>query len=222
MTAASAEEGLELARSYRPDVITLDVQMPGMDGWTALKSLKADPELCDIPVIMMTMVDEKATGFALGAAEYLTKPVDRDRLLELVSRFRRQSSQLPILLVEDDEAVREVLRRTLSKEGLRVAEASNGLEALEFLGQTLPSLILLDLMMPEMDGFRMVEELKAKPEWREIPVVVITAKDITEEDKSRLQGAVEAVLTKDEHDQVAVVNEMKELINKHLGSTLSV
>jgi hypothetical protein len=221
MTAASGEEGLELARKHRPDVITLDVQMPGMDGWEVLKTLKSDPELRQIAVIMMTNIDEKTTGYALGAAEYMTKPVDRDHLVEVLKKFRNNASTRPVLVVEDDAGVREIIRRALSMEGLKVVEAGNGIEALARLAESAPSLILLDLMMPEMDGFGFIEELRRSDEWNKIPVVVLTAKDISSEDRSRLEGFTSAVLVKKGQSPDALIREMRDLIQQATGSGVS-
>jgi CheY-like chemotaxis protein len=221
MTASNGEEGLELARKHRPDVITLDVQMPGMDGWEVLKTLKSDPELRQIAVIMMTNIDEKTTGYALGAAEYMTKPVDRDHLVEVLKKFRNNASTRPVLVVEDDPSVREIIRRALSQEGLKVLEAANGIEALARLAESPPSLILLDLMMPELDGFGFIDELRRKDEWNKIPVVVLTAKDISSDDRSRLEGFTSAVLVKKGQSPDALIREMRDLIQQATGPGVS-
>jgi PAS domain S-box-containing protein len=221
MTAASGEEGLELARKHRPDVITLDVQMPGMDGWEVLKTLKSDPELRQIAVIMMTNIDEKTTGYSLGAAEYMTKPVDRDHLVEVLKKFRNNASTRPVLVVEDDPSVREIVRRALSLEGLKVLEASNGVEALDRLAESPPSLILLDLMMPELDGFGFIEELRRHDQWSRIPVVVLTAKDLSSDDRKRLEGVTSALLVKKGQSPDALIREMRDLIQQATGPGVS-
>jgi CheY-like chemotaxis protein len=177
------EEALRLAREIAPDAITLDVMMPGMDGWAVLTALKADAATADIPVIMVTIVDDRNLGYALGAADYLTKPIDRDRLVAVLARHR---SQRPILVVDDDPALRELLRRTLEREGYAVLEADDGRSALSRIGERLPGLILLDLMMPHMNGFELLTELRARPEWRGIRAVV--TKDLTPEERQRLNG----------------------------------
>ena len=221
MTAANGEEGLRLAKEHRPDVVTLDVQMPGMGGWDVLKALKADPALREIAVIMMTNTDEKNTGFKLGSAEYMTKPIDRDRLVDVLKKFRDNASTRPVLLVEDDNAVREVVRRALSQDGLKVVEASNGREALERLSESPPSLILLDLMMPEMDGFGFIAELRKDDQWDDIPVVVLTAMDLSAEDRQRLEGCATAVMFKKEQSQDILIREMRDLIQRNLESEVS-
>ena len=192
-----------------------------MDGWEVLKALKSDPELREIAVIMMTNIDEKNTGYSLGAAEYMTKPVDRERLIEVLKKYRDNASTRPVLIVEDDGAVRETVRRALSQDGLKVLEAGNGREALERMAESPPSLILLDLMMPVMDGFDFVDELRRNTAWRESPVVVLTAKDISAEEQARLQGFARAVLMKREQSQDALIREMRELIQQVVGSEVS-
>jgi signal transduction histidine kinase/DNA-binding response OmpR family regulator len=194
LTAPGGEEGLRLAKQMRPDVITLDVLMPGMDGWAVLRAIKNDPEIADIPVIMVTMVDDKDMGHALGAADYLPKPIDRDRLASLLRKYRCHPG--PVLIVEDDPVTREMMRRTLEQDGWQVSEAENGKVALQRIGEDPPGLILLDLMMPEMDGFEFVAELRKNEAWRGIPVVVITAKDVTPEDRMRLDGSVKKIFQK--------------------------
>jgi signal transduction histidine kinase/CheY-like chemotaxis protein/ligand-binding sensor domain-containing protein len=194
--ASDGRAGLELARALRPDIITLDVMMPGLDGWAVLSALKADPATAAIPVVMLSIVDDRNIGFSLGAADYLTKPIDFSRLHTLVAKYRKPVETQSVLLVEDDARTRELLRRTLQKEGWRVDEAENGRAGLACVNERMPSLILLDLMMPEMDGFGFLEALRKLPDAQRVPVVVITAKDITDDDRRRLSGEVARVLEK--------------------------
>ena len=214
VAATGGEEGLRLARELRPDVITLDVLMPGLDGWAVLAALKADPALAEIPVIMLTMVDDRGLGYALGAAEYLTKPLDRERLLAAVRKHRRD---LPVLVVDDDPVVRELLRRQLEAEGYRVSEAADGRAALARLREAVPGVILLDLMMPEMDGFELMEAMRREAGWAGIPVVVLTAKDLTAEDRERLNGRVERVLQKGAYTKDALLGEVRRLVGASLA-----
>jgi CheY-like chemotaxis protein len=209
VTAARGEEGLRLARALRPDVITLDVMMPGMDGWAVLSALKADAETTDIPVIMVTIVDDRNLGYALGAADYLTKPFDRERLVAVLARHRRE---LSVLVVDDDPALRELLRRLLDREGYRVVEAENGRVALDRIREARPGLILLDLMMPEMDGFEFVHGFQTQGAGGRIPIVVMTAKDLTDEDHRRLNGYVEQILEKGLYSRETLLEELRELV----------
>jgi len=211
-TALKGEEGLRLARELHPDAITLDVLMPGMDGWTVLTTLKADPDLAHIPVIMLTIVDDKSKGYALGVSEYMVKPVDRDRLTAVLQKYRSAPPPFRVLVVEDEAVTREIMRRTLEKECWVVIEAENGRAALECLAETRPGLILLDLMMPEMDGFQFVVELRKNKAWRAIPVVVVTAKDLTAQDRLRLNGYVEKILQKEAYGRDALLAEVRDLV----------
>jgi signal transduction histidine kinase/CheY-like chemotaxis protein len=212
VSAAGGEEGLRLARDLRPTAITLDVMMPGMDGWAVLTALKADAELADIPVIMLTIVDGQNLGYALGASDYLTKPVDRDRLLAILKKYPSQSPSPLVLVVEDDAATRELLQRLLGKEGWAVTTAENGQAALQRVAEQRPALILLDLMLPEMDGFQVVEALRRQDAWRSIPIVVVTAKDLTAADHARLNGYVEKILQKVAYSREALLAEIRELV----------
>ena len=196
VTASSGEQGLRLAREIQPVAITLDVMMPGMDGWAVLRMLKADAELHKIPVIMLTMIDDRTRGYSLGAVDYLTKPVDRELLHKTLSCYHCAEKVCPVLLVEDDEETRALMASNLEKAGWIVSEAGNGQQALDMLPDVRPQLILLDLMMPVMDGFGFLAAMRAKPEWQHIPVIVITAKDLTAEDRARLAGNVEEVFEK--------------------------
>ena len=194
--AASGKEGLALAKSLRPVAITLDVVMPGMDGWAVLTALKGDPDLAETPVVIVTMTDDRQMGYALGAADYLNKPVDPVRLTSILRRFAPEIASPSLLIVEDDDAMRESTRRLLNREGWDVCVAVNGRDALARLSERIPSLILLDLIMPEMDGFEFIGRLRETSAWRNIPVVVLTAKDIDEREHSRLHGSVAGILRK--------------------------
>ncbi len=207
LTATEGVDGLRLAREFHPHVITLDVLMPGMDGWSVLRELKADPKLSAIPVIMITMADDRSTGYALGASDYLTKPIDRERLAASVRRYRQGSQG--VLVVEDDDDTREMMVRTLGNDGWTVRAAANGRLALDRVRESMPELILLDLMMPEMDGFELIAHLRENEAWRSIPVVVLTAKDITPEDHLRLQGNVRKVFRKASFSRDELIEEIR-------------
>ncbi len=195
--AYDGAQALEIARNERPDVITLDVMMPKLDGWTVLGKLKSEPALAPIPVIMLTIVDERTTGYSLGAAEYMTKPVDRNRLLELLRRFAAKSREAVVLVVDDSDEVRAVVRSTVEKAGLKTVEAENGQAALDWLGKNPPpALVLLDLMMPVMDGFTFLERAQQVPALARVPVVVLTAKDLTEAERRVINERTLLVLTK--------------------------
>jgi len=196
VSASTGKQGLRLAKELRPAAITLDAMMPGMDGWTVLAALKADPETAEIPVVMLSILDNQDLGFALGASDYLTKPIDSDRLARVLKKYAGHMRSGRILIVEDDSDTRETLSRRLQKMGWTVSEAKNGRVALELVREHRPELILLDLMMPEMDGFEFVEELRRSDVWREIPIVVVSAKDINQEDQRRLNRQVAKILRK--------------------------
>ena len=211
--AADGLAGLEAARAMHPDVITLDVLMPHMDGWAVLKELKSDPTLADIPVIMATITDERNLGIALGASEYLTKPINRERLAAVLARYSRADAPRRVLVVEDDESARALIRRALEAEGWEVDEAENGRVALERLDASRHALVLLDLMMPEMDGFEFLETVRGGEDPSAVPIVVITAKELTDEDRVRLNGGVERIVQKGSRDRF--LHEVRDLVALH-------
>jgi len=211
--AADGRTGLEMAKRLKPAVITLDVMMPSLDGWAVLSALKAEPATADIPVVMLTIVDDRNMGFALGAADYFTKPIDWQRLATVLHKYRQRATAQSVLIVEDDERTREMLRRTLQKEGWQIREAANGRLGLQELSQGAPGLILLDLMMPEMDGFTFMKELRQRADCAHIPVVVITAKDLTAEDRRRLNGDVARILGKDTSRE-QIVAEVRQILTQ--------
>ena len=206
--AADGKSGLELARELKPRAILLDVMMPSMDGWTVLGTLKADPELAKIPVVMVTFVNEPGLGASLGAADMVPKPVEWDRLRTVMERFRGDAGD--ILVVDDDPDARQRLRTVLERDGWTVSEAGNGQEALAQVARTPPQLILLDLTMPMMDGFAFLHELRRRPGCENIPVVVLTARDLDAEDRRRLQGA-DRVLSKGETNLRQLAGELRSL-----------
>jgi CheY-like chemotaxis protein len=210
--AEGGEEGLRLARSIRPKVICLDILMPAMDGWTVLSALKADPETSGIPVVILSMTDDKNLGFALGASEYLTKPVSRDRLVEVMDKYIADRSRQAVLVIEDDATTSEMMAKLLQKEGYEVVQACNGKEALKRLQTQVPGMILLDLMMPEMDGFQFVAEMRKHEAWSTIPVVVVSAKSLTPEDRLKLNGQVEGVIQKGSFTHKELLAEIRRLM----------
>jgi CheY-like chemotaxis protein len=211
-TACSGAEGLALARQLKPAAITLDVLMPGQDGWAVLSALKADPLLSDIPVIMLTIVDDKNLGFSLGAAEYFTKPIDWARLTAVLRAHRKDSARPTVLVVDDEESAREMLRRTLQNEGWQVATVANGRQALETIRSGVPQLILLDLLMPEMDGFEFLQVLRERPEGKQVPVIIMTAKDLSETDHQRLNDEVTRIVQKSPTRQEQWLEEIRALL----------
>jgi CheY-like chemotaxis protein len=213
VTASDGAEALVLARTLHPAAITLDVLMPGMDGWEVLRELKRDPETRDIPVLMVTMTDDRELGYSLGATEFLTKPVERVHLVQLLERYAPDDAERLALVVDDGAENREVLRLALEREGWQVTEAENGREALERVVSNPPSLILLDLMMPVMDGFEFVLEMREVEAARGIPIVVVTAKDVTEEDRRRLNGGVVGLIQKRGLDRDSLLAQLREQLD---------
>ncbi|MEG4494371.1 response regulator [Microcoleus sp. D3_18_C4] len=218
--AGGGEQALRLAKQLRPDAITLDVIMPGMDGWAVLSALKADPDLAEIPVILLSFVGNKSLGFALGASDYLTKPVDGKRLAALLNKYRRDQDGVAsnnltcqILIVEDDVATRELLRRILETQGWAVTEADSGRAALDRLKVARPHLILLDLMLPEMDGFELIGEIRKSHSGDPIPIVVITGKDLTPAESQQLNGYVERVLQKGVYSCDTLLRDVRSIVN---------
>jgi signal transduction histidine kinase/CheY-like chemotaxis protein len=221
-TAASGMDGLRMARQFLPAAITLDVMMPGMDGWSVLLALKEDMNLRDIPVVMVTMVDDPERGFTLGASEYATKPVNRRRLSQILKKHTCLHPPCPVLVIDDDASARALTRAVMEKEGWRVSEAGNGIEGLACMELERPSLIFLDLMMPQMDGFAFAAEVWRRPEWRSIPIVVVTAQDLSLEDRRRLNGHVETVLQKHGDSREAMLRHVRDLLSDSQAPRLPV
>jgi CheY-like chemotaxis protein len=196
LEAPDGRSGLEIAVAERPDAILLDVLMPGLDGWETLRVLKERPETRNIPVIILSVVDNRAFGLSLGAFDYLVKPVEISTLLDSLSRTGVLASRGHLLVVDDDADVRELLTRELVSAGYRVQSAAGGSEALDAMERERPSAVLLDLMMKPPDGFEVLCRMREDPALREIPVVIVTAKELTEKDQAILSGSAQRVIRK--------------------------
>ncbi len=211
-SACSGQEGIGFIKEFNPDVITLDVLMPVMDGWSVLSELKKDPETANIPVIMLSMLDELDMSFALGAADYMLKPIKRDVLVETVLRHIRDKDNATVLVVDDMEENRNVISRILNSQKINVMLAENGVQGLSQLEKQKPDLILLDLMMPEMDGFRFCEIVKHSEDYKNIPIVVLTARELSTEDISRLSGKVDRIYEKKETDFESLLLDIQNMV----------
>ena len=206
-TAATGDEGVAEARRLKPAAITLDLLMPGVDGWAVLSQLKADSELADIPVIIMSILDDKDVGYTLGAADYLTKPIEQHRLASVLSQYCDKQTQSPILVIEDEADTLRLVTRVLEKEGWPIAPMQNAEFALEYMrNKPKPSLIILDLMLPGMDGFEFIEALHDHASWRGIPIVVVTAKDLTQKEHDVLNRSVEMIMRKGIYNKNDLLN----------------
>ncbi|MBT3380806.1 MAG: response regulator [Lentisphaerae bacterium] len=212
-TASNGEQGLRLAKQLNPMAVTLDIVMPRMDGWAVLSAMKDDPETREIPVIICSSSDEQSMGFALGASAYVTKPIDREQLTAVLGKMRTESRESSVLMVEDETVTRTLMRRILEMGGWSVEEATSGDAALACLKEHVPDLIVLDLMMPGMDGFELITEVQKHEEWRSIPVVVVTGAGLTPEDQARLDGYVADVLQKGEFTRERLVTLVRDLVD---------
>jgi signal transduction histidine kinase/DNA-binding response OmpR family regulator len=201
VSARDGEEGLDTVRRLSPAGVILDILLPGIDGWEVLAQLKADPRTAAIPVIVVSMLDERGRGFTLGAAEYLVKPVSKDQLLAALYRAAAMPERKhTVVAIDDDPLAIELVRASLEPEGWTVLGAASGQEGLALIRERQPSAVLLDLLMPGMDGFEVVEALRADPDTKFVPVVILTSKSMTQQDKERLQGRITYVARKTEFD----------------------
>jgi len=219
LQAMDGAQGIKMAREYKPDAITLDILMPEMDGWSVLRTLKADKQVAHIPVVMASIIDEKKKGFSLGAADYLSKPVERDRLIGSISKLLGGKSGKVILIVEDNEDLRFTVKEALLGADYVVLEAKNGREALNVLrndAQEKPDLILLDLMMPEMNGFEFLEVYRSEFE-KQSPVVVITGADLNDNDKKFLSSETSRVLEKSSMSDTGIADHLVKTIESVAG-----
>lgn len=214
VTATDGKEGVRLAKELKPNIITLDVVMPQVDGWAVLTELMSDPETTGIPVVVISMTDDRSLGYTLGASDFLAKPIDRSQLQSVIDKYVTVHSEQPVLVIEDDQTTREMVKKLLEKDHWNVVLAENGSVGLEQMNKLTPQLILLDLMMPEMDGFQFLEAIRGVEKWRHIPVVVLTARDLNEDDRTRLKGSVESIFQKGAYTQEEILQEVHKLVQQ--------
>jgi len=214
-TALNASEGLRLAHEVHPDVISLDVLMSEIEGWMVLSQLKEDPRLAPVPVVMLSVEDEKEKAIELGAADLLTKPIEWDQFLEVIKRqMNPRSIVSPILVVDDDATNRGALCRVLRREGLVVLEAVDGNVAMEMIEAEAPGLIILDLILPEFNGFDVLSEISKNDNWQQIPIIVITAKELSNEELKRLKKEVDCIFQKGDYSRNDLLKEIHTLTAK--------
>ncbi|KKO18477.1 MAG: response regulator [Candidatus Brocadia sp.] len=215
ITAFDGEDALHKARKFKPFAITLDIMLPKKDGWEVLKELKEDPEVKDIPVLVISLVDNRDIGFGLGATDYLSKPVSRADLLSKLASYglspRVNNVHTKVLIIDDDSKSVELLSTLLGSEGYEVLKAFGGKEGIDKAFLHKPDLILSDLMMPEVSGFDVVDKLKTSPETNTIPIIVVTSKDLTQADKEKLNHCVSLVVKKGKYSNERFLNDIAAL-----------
>jgi signal transduction histidine kinase/CheY-like chemotaxis protein len=210
-------EGLELAGRLHPEAVILDILLPRLNGWDLLAQLKSDPATSDIPVVIVSMTDEQGAGFALGATDYLVKPVDRARLLDALSRCAPpQGERRTLVAIDDDPVDLDLLEAVLAPEGWRVVRATGGEAGVRAVRKERPAVVVLDLLMPDVDGFAVVEQLRADPFVGDVPVVVLTSKEMTAADRERLAGQISFLAQKGTFPQAELVR----LVGRVAGSRL--
>ncbi|EIJ41095.1 PAS domain S-box [Beggiatoa alba B18LD] len=213
-TASDGDMGLKLAKKLRPDTIILDILMPKMNGWDVIARLKADHELMNIPVIISSATDDRQKGYSLGATEYLVKPIERNQLSILLEKYGRhqQGKTKTVMVIDDDESMREGISILLETEGWQVHTAENGKVALAQIENVNPTLILLDLNMPVMNGFEFVTRLRIIDKWRSVPVIILTAENLTAEQLARLYGYVENIYQKDHFSEQTLLQQIRHIL----------
>jgi signal transduction histidine kinase/DNA-binding response OmpR family regulator len=214
--AVNGKQGLQMAKEIVPDMITLDVMMPEMDGWETLVALKNDPFLANIPVVMSSIIEDRHLAQTLGAVDYLAKPVDKERLLKVVDKHIARSARGPILVIEDDPDTLEITCNLLVQAGWSVQAAENSMEAIEIIEKSPPMLILLDLMMPEMDGFEVIKKLRYHPQWQLIPIIVITSVELSTSEYAQLSKQVQNIFQKGKYELQDLLNEVNEVVSSSL------
>jgi CheY-like chemotaxis protein len=201
-----------------PAAVVLDIRLPDLNGWEVLSALKGDPSTVAVPVVVVSILDERGKGFALGADEYLVKPVSRDDVLSALARVRALPDRGTLLAIDDDPHAVELVRAVLQPAGWRVETAADGTAGIAAARSLLPTAILLDLLMPGIDGFAVVETLRRDPRTAAIPIVVLTAKALSDEDKDRLRGQISYVAQKGDFDPALLVDLVRRATANHLAA----
>jgi len=216
LQASTGEDGLRIAGLARPDLIMLDIRLPDRHGSEVLHDLKANPATAGIPVVVVSVVDKEALGFSLGAVEYMVKPINWDHLFDLLGRLGIAPDRGDVLVVDDEPTTRDLVRRVLNTRGFSVREAANGEEALALVRERAPGMVVLDLMMPVLDGFDTLTALRADPRTADLPVVVLTGKHLTDDERAKLSGKVHALFEKDHVPLEALVVEVSQVLRRRV------
>jgi CheY-like chemotaxis protein len=211
--ANSGDEGIRIALEQHPSLITLDIMMPRKDGWQVLRELKANPELQDIPVIIHSIIDNKPLAISLGAIDVVAKPAEPKRLLALVQRAANSRESF-VLVVDDNEDFTLAVRRLLEADGFKVEVANSGLQALGILEKSVPSIIFLDLVMPQMDGYDVIQRLQRNESWKNIPLVVLSGEELTSEEWEKLNSYAKEYLKKTDFTQETLSTTIKKILHK--------
>jgi CheY-like chemotaxis protein len=214
----SGGDALESVYAYNPDIVVLDMLLSGQDGWSVLTKIKQDPALEHIPVIAMSMMEDKSMGFALGAIDYLPKPIDTSKMLSLVNKNVRKNTQAPILVIETDSDIRESIVRSLQSTHPNIMEAERVSEAFTLMEQKVPCLIIHNLLMEDMDGMEFVSRLRANSQWRSIPHITFSPEDLSDQDHQRLQQSVNKVLRNQAMNRQQAMQEVLDDLNCCVGS----
>lgn len=219
--AFDGEQAIQMARELKPYAITLDILLPKKDGWEVLAELKSLPETKDVPVFIVSIVENRPFGLNLGAIEYFVKPVNKEQLVEAVrnvmAKTEREPKAMTVLVVDDEPQTVELLTDSLRTEGFSVLQAYGGQQGIDLAIEKHPDVIILDLMMPEVNGFDVVQQLRAHPEAMEIPILIFTAKDLTEEDRQKLEGHVQAIALKSGSGKEDLVRELERLVKRKIA-----
>ncbi len=212
VSATSGKEGLKMAEKFLPHAITLDILMPEMDGWEVLQNLKSNLKTKDIPVIIVSVLEDKDTGFALGAIGFINKPIDKNTLIAEIKNLKNIPHS--VLIVDDDEFVVKEMKDAIESENINTIIAHNGEECLNILTDTIPDIMILDILMPGMDGFQVLDKIRLNPATQNLPVIIVTAKDITREDRKRLRGNIASVIAKSDTSIPFLNTEIERIINE--------
>ena len=212
--ANNGKRGIEKAKEILPDIIILDIIMPDIDGWTVYKKIKSIPLLSEVPIIIVTVGDYKKMAYDFGITEFLSKPINWDTLSDTINKYKIEMKKNHILIVDDDNVTRTILKKMLIKDGWSIAEAENGREALKSIKDKQPALILLDLIMPIMDGFEFLNKIN-NYEDQNIPVIIITSKDLSEDDLKYLNKNSNNIIQKGNYTRNQLVTEIDKVIKQN-------
>ncbi len=214
--AFDGKEAIEKAQTFQPFAITLDIMLPNMNGWQVLQALKSDAKTCDIPVIIISMVEQKGYGFSLGAADYLVKPIEKKQLIQRLAFLKAGKNETKVLLVDGDVDTLETLEGIIGPNGYTLIKAQSGKEGIAQALKHTPDLVFLNLMMPDVTGFDVIEQLRNAPTLKDVPVIILTDKDLTDGELKRLSGNIVRIAQKSSLPKIDLLRDIKQAIQLKL------